>query len=176
MTGKSVDPLSAQKDALVKLVKGIVLAQGNEFIKELLRDRGIRIGTTKADFEQNMIRAIETGGLDRQQIDQWLNEVEGWGSQNVYLFTLPSVVRDDPVWRDPKRIESKVVAAGFKKQWNAQASLEYPSDLTLTGVYFEDSALRLVWHKGVGFWLRDKTKDYQEEIGGDTYEFRAQER
>jgi hypothetical protein len=44
------EPLPSEADDLIRLVQGIVLAQGNEFIKEMLRDRGIRIGATKADF------------------------------------------------------------------------------------------------------------------------------
>jgi hypothetical protein len=173
MTTRSVDPLPAEKDALIRLVKGVVLAQGNDFIKEFLRDRGLRIGTTKSDFEQNLIGAIERGELQRQHIDFWLNEVEGWGSQHVYLFKVPTSMRRDPIWDDPKRIESKIASAGFKKQWNAQTSLEYPAAQTLTGVYFEQRVLRFVWHKGLGFWLRDKLKDRREEIDSDTYEFRA---
>jgi hypothetical protein len=62
-------PLPAQSDALIQLVRGIVLAQGNVFIKELLRSRGIQIGTTKADFESNMIAAIRAGELRREHID-----------------------------------------------------------------------------------------------------------
>ena len=44
---------------------------------------------------------------------------------------------------------------------------------SLTGVYFDDGVLRFVWRKGLEFWLRDKTKDYQEEMDADTYQFRA---
>src|ERR1700739_4530988 len=75
--------------------------------------------------------------------------------------------------RDPKRIEKKVLDAGFTKQWNAHASLEYSPVHSLTGVYFDDGVLRFVWRKGLEFWLRDKTKDYQEEMDADTYQFRA---
>ena len=46
---------SPEKEALNTLVRGIVLAQGNIFIKELLRQKkDIKIGATKADFLQNI--------------------------------------------------------------------------------------------------------------------------
>jgi hypothetical protein len=168
-----VEPLPSEKDALVRLVKGVVLAQGNAFIKELLRSRGIKIGTTKADFETNMMEAIHNGELQRQHIDSWLREVEGWGDQHVYLFNVSKSLRDDALWQEPKKIESKVKAAGLAKQWNSRSSLEYPPAQTLTGVYFENAALTFVWHKGLELWVRAKAKDYQEEIDGDTYEYRA---
>ena len=169
----TAESLPSERDALIRLVRGVVLAQGNAFIKELLRSRGVKIGTTKADFQENMVQAIERGELQRQHVDYWLNEVEGWGNQHVYLLKLSKSIRNDPAWRDPRRIEKKVLGAGFTKQWNAHASLEYPPVHTLTGIYFEDGVLRFVWHKGLEFWLRDKTKDYREEIDADTYEFRA---
>jgi hypothetical protein len=37
-------PGKSEKDELVKLARGIVLVQGNTFIKELLRKNNIRIG------------------------------------------------------------------------------------------------------------------------------------
>ncbi|HET9405861.1 MAG TPA: hypothetical protein VFO39_01360 [Candidatus Sulfotelmatobacter sp.] len=150
-----------------------MLAQGNVFIKELLRSRGIRIGTTKADFEENMIRAIQSGELQRVHVDWWLKEVEGWGDQHIYLFNVSKSVRDDPMWSNPKTIESKIKAAGFAKEWGSRSSLEYPSAQTLTGVHFEDGALTFVWHKGLDLWVRAKAKDHKEEEEGDIYEYRA---
>jgi len=44
---------------LTELVRGIVLAQGNVFIKELLRSKDIKIGATKAYFEDNMLGAVQ---------------------------------------------------------------------------------------------------------------------
>src|ERR1700735_5159723 len=82
-----------EKDALLQLARGIVLAQGNTFIKELLRERNILIGATKAEFEQNMVAAIESGELQREHIELWLNEVEGWGNQHIYIYTIPSAIR-----------------------------------------------------------------------------------
>ena len=167
------ETLPSEKDALIRLVKGIVLAQGNVFIKELLRSRGIRIGTTKADFEQNMIEAIRNGELQRHHVESWLKNVEGWGDQHVYLFNVSRALADDPIWSEPGKVESKIKEAGFAKQWNSRSSLEYPRTQTLTGIYLEDGVLTFVWHKGLDFWLRTKSKDYREEDEGDVYEYRA---
>lgn len=167
------DPLPAEKNALIRIVKGVVLAQGNVFIKELLRERGVKIGTTKADFETNMLEAITSGVLQRQHVESWLNEVEGWGNQHVYLFSVPGSIWRDKVWKSPEKLKARVNDAGFGAQWDAQSSLEYPPSHTLTGAYSQDGVFRLVWHKGSDFWLRTKARDYKEEIDGDTFEFRA---
>lgn len=166
-------PTSKEKEALKTLVGGIVLAQGNIFIKELLRRRKIKIGATKSDFVNNMMQAIEDGTLRRWDVDQWLDEVEGWGDQHVYLFRVPSDLANDPIWSSRTIQQRKLEKAGFGKQWNALASLEYPRKRKLTGIYSDGSAMRFVWHEGLDSWVRDKSKDYTDEIDGDEYEFRA---
>ena len=50
------------------LAHQVVLAQGNLFIKELLRERG-RIGATKEDFARNLEAAIEEGALRLADIE-----------------------------------------------------------------------------------------------------------
>lgn len=168
-----VDPFPSEKDALVRLAKGVVLAQGNRFIKELLRMHDITIGTTKSEFEQNMVDAIQTGTLRRDHIESWLNEVEGWGDQHVYLFRVPKKISKDIDWDDADEIKSKILKAGFGNQWSAKASLEYPAAHKLVGIYFREHELTFAWHKGTDFFIRRKDRDYREEIDGDTYEFRA---
>ncbi|MFW6089701.1 MAG: glycosyltransferase, partial [Gemmatimonadota bacterium] len=56
-------PDAEEREQLERLVKDIVGAQGNHFVKELLRERGIRIGTTKAEFERNLLEVIGDGPL-----------------------------------------------------------------------------------------------------------------
>lgn len=173
MTITTLDTLPSEKDSLIRLVKGVVLAQGNTFIKELLRNQGVKIGTTKSDFEENMINAIQEGTLQRSHVESWLNEVEGWGDQHVYLFRVPKTISKGEDWNDTDKVKSKISRAGFGKYWNAQSSLEYPAAHTLTGVYFKNGILTFTWHKGSEFFIKRKDKDYREEIEGDTYEYRA---
>ncbi|MFX7825231.1 hypothetical protein ABTK20_22785, partial [Acinetobacter baumannii] len=74
------------KEELKQIVGSIILSQGNDFIKELLRQNKIPIGTTKPEFGRNLSQAIETGALSQEMIEDWLRDVEGWGNQHVYLY------------------------------------------------------------------------------------------
>jgi hypothetical protein len=74
---------AATKAQLKELARGIVMAQGNLFIKELLRAKDLRIGATKADFIQNLNGAIDDGSLTEDDLESWLQRVEGWGNQYV---------------------------------------------------------------------------------------------
>lgn len=163
---------SATKEQLKELARGIVMAQGNVFIKELLRSKNRRIGTTKADFILNLNNAIDDGGLTEADFETWLDRVEGWGNQHVYLYGWVRP-KGDTTWNDPSRVRERAKAAGLLKHWDSSSSLAFPEKMTLTGISFRNQRLRLVWHQGSRTMIRDVSKDYEETIEDDRYEFRA---
>jgi hypothetical protein len=162
-----------EKDTLIKLARGIVLVQGNAFIKELLRKNGIKIGATKTAFEASLLEAIEQGRIQRQHIDDWLTEVEGWGNQHVYLYRVPEDLAQDSLWSSPEKVKARVKSAGLGDFWQAHTSLEFPAARKLTAISFDNLTFRLTWQQGLSTWKRETGKDYQKEIDGDLYEFRA---
>lgn len=161
------------RDKLKELARGIVLAQGNVFIKEMLRRKDITIGATKADFERNMLDAIDRDELTLADIDEWLAEVEGWGNQHVYLFNVPAALANDGMWGSGRSVRARVNRAGLGDLWSASTSFEFPADPTLTSVSFGGNRFRMVWQEGAESWVRVPDRDYQEAIDGDLYEFRA---
>jgi hypothetical protein len=155
-----------------ELVRTVVLAQGNIFIRELLRrKKKLTIGLTKQDFEANLLRAINAGDLQLTDILVWLDEVEGWGDQHVYLYHLPNAMAEDPLWSSADSIKSRLPAAD-KKLWSAD-SLVFPEKWSLTGISYSDKTLRYVWHKRLTTLLRKPKMDRRERIEGDWYQFRA---
>jgi len=154
------------KAHLKKLARGIVLAQGNRYIKEFLRKHDIRIGTTKAEFQRNLILAIDEGALTEQQLDTWLVDVEGWGNQHVYLFGVPRGARRIP----PAELRRR---ARRGKLFDASPSLAFPAQRELTGIYCDDESFQLLWHEGFEAWIRAKDRDYRQEDDTDIYEYRA---
>lgn len=164
-------PKPAELAALKRLVAGIIRAQGNRFIKELLRERGLPIGTNKADFETNLNAAIEAGKLRLEDVDGWHRLVEGWGNQHVYLYNLPTALRrelTEPTIR--ARVEQN---KELKKVWEGRTVLEFPDRPSLTSVSFADSVLRLVWQESSPGWTPVPDKNYTKEEGLDTFEYRA---
>lgn len=162
----------ATKAQLRELARGIAMAQGNLFIKELLRAKELRIGSTKTDFIENLNHAIDSGDLTEEDFESWLQRVEGWGNQHVYLYRWVRP-QGDATWNDPEKVRDRVRDAGLLKSWNASSTLAFPEALTLTGVYFEGGRLRLVWHQGSRSLVRDTSKDFEEIIDDDRYVFRA---
>jgi hypothetical protein len=151
---------------LKAIVRPIILAQGNTYIKELLRENGLKIGATKADFEQNLFDAIDSGQLTRELVEAWLLRVEGWGDQHVYLFAPPPAV-------ELEALLAAIRGSAHAHLLDLGVSYDFPEALALTSIRLDHQLLAIDWHLGSGAWERVKTKDYQQEIDGDLYEFRA---
>jgi hypothetical protein len=107
-------PSAKDRETIRALASTAVLAQGNIFIRELLRRKELPIGSTKEDFETNLLRAIDTGELTLEDVSQWLDEVEGWGNQHVYLYSAPRGLVSDPIWRSPGKVKQRL----FSPTWN----------------------------------------------------------
>jgi len=85
--------------SLEELVGGIVVAQGNLFIRELLRDKGLPVSGTKAEFADRLGGAVGSGALTLEEIDDWLHRVEGWGNFYIYPFRVPNELAADGRWK-----------------------------------------------------------------------------
>lgn len=164
---------SSQVVELKRLAAGIIRIQGNRFIKELLRDKKIRLGTNKDDFECNLNEAIESGKLVLADVESWLTSIEGWGDQHVYLYKLSSELQTDLT---PANVRNRVQQAGLDHVWNQSTALAFPQESTLTSVSFTNSVFRVIWQEASPAWTPTPEKDFVKEEGLDTFEYRAYRR
>ena len=162
---------SKERTQLKRLARTIIVAQGNAFVKELLRDNGGKIGATKKEFEKNLNAAIDEGLLTKEHFQSWLASVEGWGNQHVYLFSAPQDISAS--LSDAGRIKRKVAGTEYESLIDADSTLAFPKKRQLTSIQCNKTAFQLEWHSGHSRWDRYKDSDYQEERGLDRFEFRA---
>lgn len=151
---------------LKAIVRPIILAQGNIFIKELLRAHKLKIGTNKADFEKNIFDAIDAGQLTREMVETWLLRVEGWGDQHVYVLATPAAVAF-------KTLQAAIQESAHSDLLSVSVSYEFPEALAMTSVRLDHEGIAVDWHKGSGAWERAKSLDHSRDIDGDNYQFRA---
>ena len=162
---------ATEKAKLKRIVGSLILAQGNVFIKELLRSKQkagaeVTIGNNKAEFEKNLTDAIDREIITGKDIEDWLALIEGWGRQHVYLYPAPTLQpRDDLV--------AKASASKFKNLLNPPQIVSFPEDLSLTAIVIDAEKLLLTWHRGSTWYSRAKQKDRVLEEGLDRYELRA---
>jgi hypothetical protein len=153
------------KSQLKKKVAQIVLAQGNVFIKDLLRSNRASIGNTKADFAENLAAAIDEGVLTQEVIENWLDKIEGWGNQHIYLFESPSISQ--------AKVRPTLEASKHAKLLDRKVSYEFPDALTLSTINFPGDHFSVAWHRSRGGWERAKSRDFQQDEGPDRFEYRA---
>jgi len=167
-------PLTVKEAAdLRRLVGGIIRAQGNRFLKELLRKNDITLPSDKAGFESSLLGAIDAGKIRLSHVQAWLDLVEGWGNQHVYLFrVLPSLRAS----LDEQVLLSRVRQVGLDALWGAPTILEFPETPTLTSIKRAGERLSLVWQESSPDWSPVKEKNYIAEEGLDTFEYRAYRR
>lgn len=164
--------MPASKDELKELARGVVAAQGNTFIKDLLRTNDLQVGGSKGELLERLEKAIDADVLVEADFEQWLAEVEGWGHFHVYPFTVPGGVRARRRWQ-PARIARRIAGSTLEPVWDAGSSLAFPEEPTLTHASLADRTLRLLWHQGVEWRRRDKDRDRREVIDDEVYEFDA---
>lgn len=157
------EPLS--KPQLKELVRRVIVAQGNAFIKELLRGTGVKIGATKEDFAANLDAAIDADELTQEALEAWLAEVEGWGDQHLYLVEPPPL--------DCAALAAGIAASPYADLLNASASLDFPDVLTLKNISVDNGGLSMVWHQCKAGWNRWKAKDFVLDEALEHYRFDA---
>lgn len=150
---------------LKEVAKRIVLNQGNKYIKELLRQNDVKIGKNKSEFLENLLQGIQDGLIDQEKIDAWLQSIEGWGNQHVYLFTPPQITSADA--------EAAALASDFVDLFDVPENYEFPDTLTLRAANIDATEISFGWREGRDSWIRSKSKDFRDELDGEEYEFRA---
>ena len=167
-----IDPplTDEQKAELKQLTGGIIRIQSNRFIKELMREKGITLGRNKSEFEANLLDAIDNSCISLDDVKAWLDDVEGWGNQYVYLYGVSDKLRS---YLTPTKIRNAAKRNGWENKLNAHTELEFEDEPQLNSISFKDGVLRITWQEGTESWTPDDTRTYQKEEGLDLYEYRA---
>ena len=155
------------------LAERVVRTQGNRFIKELLREKKIPIGTNKKSFLTNLNKAIDDGELSPEDFDTWFHKMEGWGNQHVYPFEISSDLEKE---LNLETIKSRVEKANLMDVWGGETLLTYPNadgGLQLTSIVHTGSILRMIWQEAALDWARTPQKDINKSEGLDDFQYRA---
>jgi hypothetical protein len=152
----------------------LVLLQGNRFIRELLRSKGLRLGTNKEQFEIHLRQAIADGELTPADLQEWLGDVEGWGNQHLFAFDVP--VGSTGALRQRDAFVERLTAAGLVDLVDAEIPLNPDEELALATIRHTEAGISFLWVRGSVALVRRKDLDYEEEADGDEIEYHAYER
>jgi hypothetical protein len=152
----------------------LVLLQGNRFIRELLRSKGLPLGTNKEQFEAHLREAIASERLTPAELEEWLADVEGWGNQHVFVFEVPD--GGAVGLRQREEFVQRLSAAGLQEFLDAEIPLNPGEELALATIRHADTGMSFLWVRGSAALIRRKELDFEDEVDGDEIEYHAYER
>ena len=161
------------EDVNPSLLIDIAISQASHLVQDFLRSHDAHIGRTKAHFRANLREAIDNGRLTLDEIGEWLDTVEGWGSQHCYVYRVPQNKSLEESWKDPEAVRKKVAGAGLDHLWDANRHAAFPKVLELATVRFYGNILIFTWQRGYQHERRRADLDKREEISEEQILFKA---
>lgn len=145
------------------------------FIKELLRSKRkersrVRIGGTREAVRENLRDALLSAQIAAADVVAWLQDVEGWGKQHLYLSRVPKRSLNQTQLLNAKALESFLKRKGL---WTKPSVPDNVSQHVLREISVDDEAARITWRSHLVNDERHEELDYQEERDDGEYEFRA---
>jgi hypothetical protein len=142
-------------------------------VREFLVRSGLPKSGTRDELRERLVDSLHTTAVTVDQLVEFLDEVEPWSKQHVYLFD-----GDDGIvnaWRDPARVHQRLARANLAELLNAHLPLILPVQLTLSSIRVEEeryvtiSAVERREHNEHEEW-----RDYEQNLDdGDVVEWRA---
>lgn len=141
-------------------------------LNRLLADNNISISGNKKEAHERLISRLESGEITYTTLVSFIDTVEPWGKQHVFLFDSPS--NDIRRWKNRntflKLLESKNVA----QYLDNHLPLILPKQLSLSSIDHSPSQLRVTAVERRDSWERDEELDRSDKTDeGDDIEYRA---
>ena len=147
-----------------------LLSHRNEFARELLQSRSLRVSGTQETLRRRLIEAGAAGKLRLKDVVDHLNEIEGWGNQHIYAYK--SDRRQLGHWRDQRKVVSTLSGQGLADRLNSSRAIYLPRTPHLSTVLWSPDRVRFVWT--VRRMWSERRPDKDQRNG--SFELRAFER
>src|SRR3954447_10081467 len=118
-----------------------VLSLRADRVRGLLGLHGIPNSGPKRILRERLLTAIAQEAVSSQDIASYLDEVEPWGSQHVYLYDVSDDLSSS--WRDGERVLMELAEAGVAERVTEPLTLTLPDQLTLAEINFESEMIEI---------------------------------
>jgi hypothetical protein len=127
----------------VKTLVDMVLAHPNRYIKEILKNNDIPTSGTKEELREKFNDGLSTGKLTIPTLVNFLDEIEGWGNQHVYLYK-SSDEHLAPI-KDESEFVKVLKRVGLYGLLNKYNPIILPDVPKVTAIKLGNSRLRVQW-------------------------------
>lgn len=132
-----------------------------DWIRRMLKTRGLRQSGTAEMLRDRIVDYLDRGKLATSDLIELLDEVEGWGDQHVYLYSVSKTLIDD--FSDEKAFRVRLKENGVSRLFNKRHPLVLPTTATLSEIEWSTNRVRFVWIEKREY--RDRIEDEDREEG-----------
>jgi hypothetical protein len=137
MANRKQDPVD-QDSALDLLMRNTA-----DLIRQLLGRYELPTSGTKPELRARIEDALAKRSIRVNDIIEYVDELDGWGDQHVYLYSAPEGLL--PVWRSESSVREILRGARKLSLLNAHTPVVLPSVPKLSRIAWTPKHLRFVW-------------------------------
>jgi len=163
---------SAAKDFDREELLDCVLVHRAERIREFLAQVSLPRSGTKDILRERLAEFLETDSERAVQLVEFLNEIEGWGNQHLYLYKSSAALCSR--WRSEAHVTSVLKRNRTLGLLNQPRPVVLPEKRTVSEIRWSPARLRIIWNERREWFVRDEEAD-KEADDGETV-FRAWKR
>ena len=143
-----------------KLLLDMLFAHKADFARTFLSSNGLPSSGVREDLRERLESALAAGSPKTAVLVDYLDRVEGWGNQHVYLYRTPAAeVRR---WRDEQSVRVTLRNAGYLKLLNKKKPIVLPSTSQLSSVQWTATRVRFLWIERRTWDERVEAKDQED--------------
>lgn len=140
-----------------------------DHLRTFLEQVGLVRSGTKEVLKDRLRSYLEQDSKNALQLTEYLNLIEGWGNQHLYLFNAPSGISKN--WRDLQYVEQVLRKNGAVSILNRARPVVLPESPTLASIEWTPQRVRFVWNEKRE-WL-DRREDRDIDSPEEAMVFRA---
>jgi hypothetical protein len=146
----------AQDDEKQLLIE-FCLSKKKEFLAHFLKQRGLPFSGTREILRERLNEYLSNGELTIEELTYFLNRVEGWGNQHIYVYQAPGGSLSK--WRTIAQAKKALAEVDLEDLLNAPKPLIMPEKPELSTVQLENDRLRFVWIERKIWYQRSEDDD-----------------
>jgi hypothetical protein len=148
-----------------------VLSLRADRVRGLLSLHGIPTSGPKRVLRERLLTAVALETISSEEIAGYLDEVEPWGSQHVYLYDVTDELSKS--WRDSDQALGELERVGLADLVAEPLALTLPEQLTLAAIEISPEAIEIRAVDTRRYTERLPDLDREAEVDGLAIEFRA---
>lgn len=163
------DYTDEEKELIVRYVCDLTHAQLHELMRRTSHPRS----GTKEKLVERVSEKVEEGTLTYQQLIEYLDEVERWSAQHVFLFGEPTLDNFES-FRTPESFQAHLASHKASPRYRQPVQVALPQTATVSSITHDGERITVTVVEKQDGWRRDKRLDEEGETDdGEKVELRA---